>query len=196
MHHNRVARLGIETMGTDETTGVTADTVTPHARRLALGGVLQVVRAHKGWSVETAAAETGLGHMTWRRLEAGVKVRNGTYAALDRLFHLHPGTVLQALGDDERMVDLAFRLGVDTAGVMEGLTPGQWVVKFALSMAPPPQLGVPAVFVDEPSRARGEPMAVTVSEIVSRLVAKRRSPAEEDALQALLRLLPELASAS
>lgn len=92
-------------------------------RALALGGVLQTLRAGKGWSVEQAAVHAGLGHMTWRRMEDGFNVRAKTYAAVDTLFDLPFGTVRRALNDDLLMVQLIAGVGVDTGEVTTASAP-------------------------------------------------------------------------
>lgn len=174
-------------------------------RRHALGGVLMVWRGHKGLSVENAAKFMGIGHMTLRRLEAGTPVRNGTYAHLEDVFNLQRGHLQRALGDDDAMVDLARDLGVDTTAVAEGYDPRRWLLSLARKTQPEDpfdvraQGGTATLGATATITAGGAPvppMVVTVSDLVSRLVARRRTPAEEDALQALLRLLPELAQAS
>lgn len=99
-------------------------------RVYALAGLLQTVRAQHGWSVETAAVHAGIGHMTWRRAEQGVPGRIKTYAALDRLFDLPPGTVNRATRNDEMLVELAQHLGVDTTRA-KNVTATDWVEKFA-----------------------------------------------------------------
>lgn len=152
---------------------------------------MRVVRAHKGLSVEEVAQRADSNRTSWKRMEAGGAVRPATYGKIEQFFHLPRGSVQRALGDDEAMVDLARELGVDTTEVAEGMTPTRWVVKFAIAFGPNPKMGEPTVTLDDP----GEPMVVKVADIVSRLAAERnRTPAKEDALQALLRVMPELAS--
>lgn len=166
------------------------DSAGPLARRLALAGVLRVVRGHKGWSVETASGLAGSNHVSWRRMEAGSPTRPATYSKVENLLHLPLGSVQRALGDDEAMVDLARELGVDTTEVAEGVSPTRWVVRFAIAFGPNPKMGVPTVVVEEPEQ---ESIVVSVADIVARLAAEKdRSPAKEDALQALLRVMPEL----
>jgi len=70
------------------------------ARQLALGGVLQYLRAKNVWSVNDAASHAGIAPMTWRRLEDGLDVRQRTHVAIDKLLHAPFGTVKRALGDD------------------------------------------------------------------------------------------------
>lgn len=96
-------------------------------RLLALAGLLQVYRAGKGWSVEQAAAHAGVGHMTWRRAESGAASRVKTYAQMDGLFGFPLGTTNRATNDDELMLGLARKLGVDTGD----MSASEWVRTFA-----------------------------------------------------------------
>lgn len=163
------------------------DSAGPLARRLSLAGVLRVVRAHKGWSVEEAAQRAESNHVSWRRMEAGTPVRAATYGRVEQLFHLHHGAVLAALGDDKAMVDLALQLGVGEVEIGETAT--KWVTRFALAFGPKVELD-PIADVIEPTMSQA-------ADLVSRFAAERnRSQAKEDALQALLRVMSELASAS
>lgn len=99
-------------------------------RAYALSGMLQVVRARHGWSVEQAAIRAGVGHMTWRRAEQGVPSRLKTYATMDRLFELPAGTINRAVRNDELLVELAGRIGVDVTDARNmGAT--AWVAKYA-----------------------------------------------------------------
>lgn len=75
-------------------------------RRLALGGAVQLVRASNGWTVLDAAHHAKLAPMTFRRIEDGLPVREKSYAALDKLLDLAPGTVKRALADDRVMTGL------------------------------------------------------------------------------------------
>lgn len=114
----------------DNPTVYTEDRQRATLRAFALGGVLQVLRAGKGWSVEQAAVHANLGHMTWRRMEDGYSVRNKTYAAVDSLFELPFGTTKRALADDLLMVQLIARVGVDTSEVTTASASG-FVDRFA-----------------------------------------------------------------
>lgn len=67
----------------------------------ALAAVVRAARAKAGWSVETAAEHAGVGHMTWRRIEAGQKVHPKTYAAVDTAFGLTSGTTMGTVGRGE-----------------------------------------------------------------------------------------------
>ncbi len=82
-------------------------------RRLAMGECLRIARGLRGWSVETAAASAGIGHMTWRRVEDGYQVRAKTYAALDKFFELPAGLFQSAYKSDSMLVRLAADLGVE-----------------------------------------------------------------------------------
>lgn len=117
-------------------------------RRLyALAAVLRIVRADRGWSVEVAAGNAGVGHMTWRRSEQGVPSRMKTYSAMDRLFDLAPGTVHRATRNDDLMVEFAGRMGVDITDA-DTLGSAEWVAKLAESAA----AGTPAGNVVAPER--------------------------------------------
>lgn len=154
--------------------------------------MLRVVRSHKGWSRQHAAEMAGSNHVSWKRMERGTEVRPATYGRVEQLFHLPRGSVLTALGDDQAMVDLARELGVDTTEVAEGMSPTRWVVKFAIAFGPNPEMGTPTITVDEPEPAP-EPIVVRVAEIVAWLARDpNRSPAKENAVEALLKVMPEL----
>lgn len=86
----------------------------------AVGAIIRVARGKQGWSVEEAAKQADLGHMTWRRVEDGDFVRGKTYAALDDVFSLPTGTTSRAVSDDNQVVELARRIGLDTAAVDTG----------------------------------------------------------------------------
>lgn len=158
-------------------------------RSLALGGVLQLLRTRENWSVETAAQRAGIGHMTWRRAEDGFTVRRRTYAALDAVLGLPLGTVSRALNDDRLMVELA-SLVIDTSNVRadQAATFVETFAQQTLSGSPRQARQLAAVdVVDE------LPLVVAVGQLVTRLASlPERGAAAEDALQALLRLLPEL----
>lgn len=80
-------------------------------RRLALGGILQQIRARNVWSVNDAASHASIAPMTWRRMEDGLDVRQRTHVAVDRLLDLPFGTVKRALSDDRAMVELVMAHG-------------------------------------------------------------------------------------
>lgn len=103
-------------------------------RIYCLAALLAAYRAERAWSVEQAALHAGIGHMTWRRAESGVESRSKTYAAMDGLFGLPPGTVKAATNDDQLMVDLARALGVH---VPEQYDPTTWVRSYARGAAAP-----------------------------------------------------------
>lgn len=182
------------------------DTRAAQARRLyALGGLLQVVRAQRRWSIEVAAANAGIGHMTWRRAEQGAASRLRTYAALDRLLGLQPGTVQFAVRDDALMVDLADRLGVDVTDA-HNMGATEWVAKMAETAASATPAGQAlhrdraAAHPDLPhalaALAQHTPSAVPTDlqlavQLVERLQGKGGTETSA-AVQAVLRALPEL----
>lgn len=86
-------------------------------RRQVLGGILQVIRARRAWSVTDAASQAGIAPMTWRRLEDGLEVRQRTLTALDGLLGQSFGTVRRALDDDGALAHLVALTGVDTPPV-------------------------------------------------------------------------------
>jgi len=92
-------------------------------RRLALGGALQLVRASNGWTVLDAAHHAKLAPMTVRRIEDGLPVRDRSYAALDGLLGLVPGTVKRALADDRVMTGLIKTATGQDVTVVGGLAP-------------------------------------------------------------------------
>lgn len=114
----------------DSVTAQEAEVEARARRAYALAGLLQVVRSRQGWSVEQAAVHAGIGHMTWRRAEQGVPSRLKTYAAMDRLFELPAGTVHRATQNDDRLVELAEHLEVDTTDA-RNMGSSAWVAKFA-----------------------------------------------------------------
>lgn len=176
-------------------------------RTYALAGMLQTVRARRGWSVETAAAHAGIGHMTWRRAEQGVPSRLKTYAALDRLFGLPPGAVNRATRSDEHMVALAGALDID-ACAEHAASAAEWVAKFAEGAA----AGSPAGRVMHQDRAAPgnpdlpgalaalslhTPAAVptdlqVATDLVERMRAHADAPEVREAIQAVLRAIPAM----
>jgi transcriptional regulator with XRE-family HTH domain len=160
-------------------------------RRLALGGVLQLLRDARGWSVEAAAREVRMGHMTWRRVEDGFAVRRRTYATLDGLLEVPLGTVQRALNDDPMMLQLAARV-VDPLEVASTSDPAVWVETFAQqTLSGSPRQA--AAFAPPPAAPAPAPLVTAVGDLVTRLAADpRRSSATERALRALLDLMPEL----
>lgn len=187
-------------------------------RRLALGGVLQIKRATEGWSVEKAAANAGVGHMTWRRVEDGYGVRNKTYAAVDQLLELPIGTVKRALGDDLLMVALARDIaGADTSDVTSA-SAADWVERFAkstLSNAAKATYDARTSVALHPVRSTAHAQAaqlqlsgggslsvgrsqhrrsdvVVAAELLDRLSQRQLTPAMETAMRALLDAMPDL----
>jgi hypothetical protein len=164
-------------------------------RRFALGGVLNLWRLSRGYSIERAASEVKLGHMTWRRAEDGFVVRRRTYAALDELLEVGLGTVQRALNDDALMVELARRV-VDPQTIAPTSDPAAWVEVFAqqtLSGSPRQS----AAFAPTSAPSTPAPMVTLVGDLATRLAADpARSEAGERALRALLDLMPELAGAA
>lgn len=103
-------------------------------RLFAIGVCVQVQRARKRLSIESISAEAQLGHVTWRRVEDGKKVRTSTYAALDEYFGLPAGMSERAMISDENAVYFANAMGV---GIMENehehLPPDEFVDQLARS---------------------------------------------------------------
>ncbi|MEU7817075.1 helix-turn-helix domain-containing protein, partial [Pseudonocardia sp. NPDC049154] len=77
-----------------------------NVRRHVLGGLVQIIRARRGWSVNDAASAASVAPMTWRRVEDGLDVRQRTLTALDGLLGVQFGTVKRALDDDLVMLEL------------------------------------------------------------------------------------------
>lgn len=172
-------------------------------RALALGGVLQLLRTREGRSVEQAAVHAGIGHMTWRRVEDGMDVRSKTYAALDGVLSVPPGTVQCALNDDELMVGLIRKAGV--ADIPSG-TSAQVVERFvrqtmsnssrqrgsvhigpALVNALPTAAKVPAT----PAQRAPTDLA-QATELIERIARRQSTPRLDAAVQALLQAMPDL----
>lgn len=107
-----------ETLFDDDDVVLGADPVVRRqVRRAVLAGLLQVVRAQRGWSTNDAASAAKIAPMTWRRLEESNGVRQRSLAAVDGLLGLELGTVVRALEDDLQMVDLVGRIGLDVSTV-------------------------------------------------------------------------------
>lgn len=175
----------------------------PELRARALGGVLAILRARNGWSVEAAAAHAGLSHMTVRRLEEGRPVRSKSLAAVDRLLERTVGTVHRALNDDDLMVDLVRAV----AGVVddEHVGPAAFLARFAEQTGPQHR----AVRTDWPEVEDATRRALALAsmhvpsvrptdlEVVNRMI-ERLAPAASttesirDLVQAAARAIPDL----
>jgi transcriptional regulator with XRE-family HTH domain len=165
-------------------------------RALALGGVLQLLRTQKGWSVEQAAHQAGLGHMTWRRVEDGFAVRRRTYAALDTILSLPVGTVQRALNDDTLMLSLLGQ--VVEVHPLDADDAAGYVERFAHQTLSGSPRQTSALAPAAGGRAGGldGTLVAAVGDLATRLAAvpaDDRSPRHDAALRALLDLLPELA---
>lgn len=171
-------------------------------RAHALGGILQQIRSQNGWSVEQAAVHVGLGHMTWRRAEDGFDVRRKTYTAIDGLLEVPLGTVQRAMNDDQLMAELIERTGVHVGGS----TPTETVDRFAAQTKtnsprqvraraaatptyhfPMPQLTLPNI----PTPTVPTNIEVA-SQLVERMTRLRPTRAIEEAVQAVLKAMPDL----
>lgn len=185
-------------------------------RRLALGGVLQLIRARNKWKVADAASRASIASMTWRRVEDGMPVRERSHAALDRVLDLPFGSVKRALNDDLLMVDIVRLAGVDTRHVamdnaaeflrrfaeqMRTGSPRQ--ERTALPAAPTrPTSEWPAI--DEATRLALQAFSMHVPtvkptdlELVNRVVEQLtrstvQSPAVRELIQAAARAVPDL----
>lgn len=175
-------------------------------RMHALGGLLATYRTRKGLSVERAAVEAGLGHMTWRRAEDGAPVRRKTYAALDTVLGVPVGTVQRALNDDLLMVDLMMTTGEPvSSGTPDAAAT---VAQFAHQTNPrAPRTvygtGHATLNVDQkkleaslatlrtPLGAVGTDSQVAIH-LVERLAAHTQTPAISGAIKAILEALPDL----
>lgn len=86
-------------------------------RLRVLGFLVRAVRSDRRVSVEKVSADAGIGHMTYRRIEAGKAVRMSTLGALDSYFGLPAGTLYSyTIGD----IDVG--LIRDALGLPEALT--------------------------------------------------------------------------
>lgn len=150
-------------------------------RRCALGAVLRHWRASKGLSVEAMAEHAGLSHMTWRRLEDGHAVRPLTYRTVEQAADVPAGLVVRALKDDEALIELAEKLGIEVPQDQQEwpsfLRSFAWPTAWAQQLTVAPDDDLPAV-----------------GALVAKLSARSdRSPTEDTALQALIAWMGELA---
>ena len=136
-----------------------------------------------------------MGHMTWRRLEDGYGSRTQSYAKVDHLLGLSPGTVKRALGDDLLMLALMRdAAGVDTADATAG-TASSFVERFAhQTLSETAKQTVPARLAP-PSSGSSAALAsdlVAAAALIDRLGRRPPTPAVERARAALFAALPEL----
>lgn len=149
-------------------------------RRLALGGALQLIRARNRWTVLDAAHHAQLAPMTVRRIEDGLPVRDRSYAALDKLLGLMPGSVKRALADDRVMADFVrATTGEDVVG-LGGLE------AFAGQTR-----------TNSPRQARAEANPPTELELVNRVIERltqraAQTPAIRELVRAAAAALPDL----
>lgn len=178
-------------------------------RVYALAGLLQVIRAQRGWSVEQAAVQAGIGHMTWRRAEHGIASRMKTYTAIDGLLELPAGTVNRATRSDDLMVDLARHVGVDVSDV-DHLGAAAWVEKYAEQSASDTPAGRVVGHREAPLAAANPdlPTALAMlahhtpasaptdlqaaSELIERMRVHADHPEVAEAIQAVLRAIPAM----
>jgi hypothetical protein len=159
-------------------------TVDPAAMRAAaLGGILQIVRARRGWKILTAATETGIAPMTWRRLESGLPVRERSLAALDPLLDCSPGMVKRTLGDDALMLQLIAWAGVDTSDV-----PPEAAAEFVATFAAQSLSGT-SPLAHHPRPGSDIEAAANV---LNRLTLRPSTPRIAAAVRALLDVMPDL----
>jgi transcriptional regulator with XRE-family HTH domain len=74
-----------------------------------LGRAIERERLRREWTAEEAANRAGVSAKTWQRLEDGKVARSNTYAKIDRVFNLDPGTIMQYFyegGDVSSIFDL------------------------------------------------------------------------------------------
>ncbi len=157
-------------------------------RAAALGAVLQVARSERGWSVEDAAAKVDMGHMTLRRVETGYRVQSKTSRRIEELYGLPSGNLLRALGDDGELVSLARTLGV---GIPRDLTPEQFVDLMAHGGAANRFRGGRGLRFGGTGHLTVGISVQQVTDAIACLASEVDPPPEvEDALDAMLRLLP------
>ncbi|MDN5929506.1 MAG: hypothetical protein L0I24_00310 [Pseudonocardia sp.] len=187
-------------------------------RRLALGGALQLIRTRNGWSVNDAADAAKIAPMTWRRMEDGLDVRERSHAALDLVLDLPFGSVKRALADDLLMVEFVKMAGVDVRHVALD-NAAEFLALFAeqtrtgsprqeRSVDPVAQVWAqrarPASeirdeqllaaldqFAQHVPRVQPTPMQLATN-LVETLSALNLTPAIDDAVQAVLRAMPDL----
>lgn len=85
------------------------------SNRLTVGQVVRRERTRRGWSVESAIAACGLGHMTWRRIERGERVQKRSYSGVDHAFGWPAGRTLAAIDADNESDDVTRLLDDPTA---------------------------------------------------------------------------------
>lgn len=182
-------------------------------RRHVLGGILQVLRARRAWSVNDAASAAGIAPMTWRRVEEGLDVRQRTITALDGLLGQPFGTVRRALDDDLAMVQLVRLTDVETEGVdtsapsdfldvlAERFRSGTAPVAPARSLYVRALVGAPArgphqsaILTSPASSGMMAPMSdlTYAAQLVDRITRRTLTPALENAVAALLAAMPDL----
>lgn len=181
-------------------------TAARQVRRLALGGGLQYLRAEKHWKVADAASHADVAPMTWRRLEHGLQVRDGSYAKVDELLSLRPGSVKSALADDNAMLDLLRRIGVqiprqasrDAAAVLEEFaratvanTPR--LERVAPAVAPDTMRALAAAASHVPAIQPTVLQQVTrMLEQLDQATAELRTPAVQELIEAAAKAIPDL----
>lgn len=184
-------------------------------RRHVLGGILQVIRARRAWSVNDGASHAGIAPMTWRRVEEGLDVRQRTLTALDGLLGQPFGTVRRALDDDLAMVQLVRFADIDTEGV-DVADPAGFLAALAERFRSGTAPAVLASDVTAHSRPRDRaierhsravspetlaslagivpPMSdlTRAAELVERITRRTLTPALENAVAAILAAMPDL----
>lgn len=82
-------------------------------RLCAIGNLVRTLRADRRLSVDAAAAEAQLGHVTWRRIEHGLEVRHSSLAALDDHHQVPSGAFFLATRSDQGYSELRGALKLD-----------------------------------------------------------------------------------
>ncbi len=158
--------------------------------RIVANTVLAARKA-RGISAEVAAEQAGITARTWARVEKGMNVRPHSLRRISTYFGLEDDAIASALVRPDGEVELARLLGVDLPGpdgVPVYIRPPGWQPP----SPPTPRATTSAQYGIEV----GTPPVATV-ELATDLMAALarqpdRTPAAEEALQALHRLLPEL----
>jgi transcriptional regulator with XRE-family HTH domain len=152
-------------------------------RRCALGAFLRHWRASQDLSVEAMAERAGLSHMTWRRLEDGHAIRARSLGIVEQAAGLPSGAIIRALNDDDALVELAEKLGIE-------------IDKNQSSQAFLRSFGWPVQWAQQITDPQPDDLEVA-SALLSRLTARRdRTAVENEALAAVHALVGQWAGIS
>lgn len=191
MNRSDGARFGLSEVNT--TAAADARTI----RRLALGGLLQLIRTRDGKNVNTAAAGARLAPMTWRRVEDGLSVRELSLIHVDLWLGVDPGTVKRALQSNAAMTALVGKFA-EAPGIDD--TPETFLARFAAQTrtdSPRQQRVLPSdLALPTPRSGNGDAGSLSALELANRLVEQLARGEQTDRTRALIaavsRAMPEL----